>query len=361
MNLSELSPRANVKGRQPAAEGNGIQMSVVIPCYNSSSTIECLLAGVTVQTLSPKLYEVIVVDDGSIDNTCEIVQNFSGVRLVRQQRQGPGIARTLGANVARGKYVLFIDSDLAVSADLLEQHLMFHLRNPYILATGGSVLPFGERPLFSWALVDHLSTWFNVHPGVACNDSAEYFPGLNFCINKHKAMDEQGVTWHAGLEHTGEDVIFCYDIRKKGALLAFVREAIVKHRDRTSMQAHLYHMYRFGHHGPFVRGKLPGLRYGFLFPKSLTKTVLFLPFIILGYTFLIWRYWLNSRPVEVTLSLPQIFLGRLAYACGVVRGTWDRMRQEACCPELQMDFVPKDSKQAKADVTTSRKSGCHVV
>lgn len=304
-------------------------LTVVIPCFNAGKLITRLLEQLSQQTLSPDQYEIIVIDDGSTDDTTQRVAAFNHVTLLTQDRGGPGTARNFGVERARGKLVLFVDSDLEVAEDLLERHLKFHNANPDIAATGGSVEPPRKLPIFSWVLADHFSSWFNVHPRTIYKDEPEYLPSLNLCIKKDIIIDQHHIAFPAGLKHTGEDVLYCHEIREKGLKLRFLPEAIVRHHDRETMKGHLHHMYRWGHHAPFVRGSLPNLKYGFLFPKSPFLILFTTPLIIVGYTWLIWKSWLGSRPFAVTSSLPQILLGRLAYAWGAVKGTVARRRELA--------------------------------
>ena len=88
-----------------------VQLSVVIPAYNARDFIAECLESVLGQEDAPD-FEVIVVDDGSSDDTAHLVElSFSGVRLVRKSNGGPGSARNLGVSKARGQVVLFIDAD----------------------------------------------------------------------------------------------------------------------------------------------------------------------------------------------------------------------------------------------------------
>lgn len=90
-------------------------LSIVIPAYNSEKYIEKNLMFLSRQTSNN--FEVIVVDDGSTDNTCEVseacLENFKiNHRVIRcEENRGQSVARNIGINYSRGKYILFLDSD----------------------------------------------------------------------------------------------------------------------------------------------------------------------------------------------------------------------------------------------------------
>jgi glycosyltransferase involved in cell wall biosynthesis len=85
-------------------------VSVVIPTYNRSGYVVEAVDSVLRQTYPS--YEVIVVDDGSTDDTHEALEPYMGrIRYVRQENLGEGAARNLGVSRARGEYVAFLDSD----------------------------------------------------------------------------------------------------------------------------------------------------------------------------------------------------------------------------------------------------------
>ena len=113
------------------------RISVVIPAFQASASIERCLAAVARQTLPPEQYEVIVVDDGSTDDTANRASRC-GARVVRLLRnQGPAQARNAGLAAARGEIVVFTDSDCEPTSGFLDA-LTAPLRDACIAATNGA-------------------------------------------------------------------------------------------------------------------------------------------------------------------------------------------------------------------------------
>lgn len=90
-------------------------ISVIIPVYNEEKTIKDALTSLNLQTRKPA--EIIVVDDGSTDDSKFKVQKFI---LLNQQHKGPGSARNLGAKHATGDIFVFVDADMTFAPDFLE-------------------------------------------------------------------------------------------------------------------------------------------------------------------------------------------------------------------------------------------------
>jgi glycosyltransferase involved in cell wall biosynthesis len=106
------------------------EISVVIPAYNASRFIGETLEGVLSQTHKAK--EVIVVDDGSQDDTAAMVLRFSeSVRLVRQENAGESRARNVGRSMASGDWIAFLDSDDVWEKDMLYECATTALQHPH--------------------------------------------------------------------------------------------------------------------------------------------------------------------------------------------------------------------------------------
>lgn len=101
--------------------------SIIIPVYNSEIYINSAINSVLNQSLTKDLYEIIVVDDCSTDATTEIVSSYNenaNFKIASTlSNSGPGIARNIGVDIARGKWVIFLDSDdYLINDALLELH-----------------------------------------------------------------------------------------------------------------------------------------------------------------------------------------------------------------------------------------------
>lgn len=100
--------------------------SVVVPTYNRRLILEKCLSALECQQLSEHNYEVVLVDDGSTDETIRWLQlheaEFPHLRLLFQDHQGPAAARNLGVEQAIGDTIVFIDSDLVVTEHFLQAH-----------------------------------------------------------------------------------------------------------------------------------------------------------------------------------------------------------------------------------------------
>lgn len=98
-------------------------ISIIIPAYNCEKTISSCIQSLLMQTYTN--IEIIIVDDGSVDGTYEIVRKYSytdnRIICVRQDNGGPGAARNSGMKVARGEYFTFVDADDTVEAVYIEK------------------------------------------------------------------------------------------------------------------------------------------------------------------------------------------------------------------------------------------------
>ena len=132
-----------------------VKVSVIIPCYNKSSTIGRTIDSVLAQTLRD--IEVIVINDGSTDNSEEVILNKIGhldyCKYIYQDNAGVAIARNAGVSASSGRYIMCLDSDDAIEIKYLE-HLSNALdENPSISIVYTSlfyITPDGKSGLSKW-------------------------------------------------------------------------------------------------------------------------------------------------------------------------------------------------------------------
>lgn len=95
-----------------------MKVSVIIPFYNEEEYLKKCLESLKNQSFQD--FEVIVIDDGSTDETVKKIKQLNNLTIFSQKHQGPGPARNLGASKARGEILVFIDADMIFEKDFLK-------------------------------------------------------------------------------------------------------------------------------------------------------------------------------------------------------------------------------------------------
>lgn len=128
-------------------------VSVIIPCYKQAHFLKEAIDSVLNQNY--KNVEIIVVDDGSPDNTKEVALQYEAVRYFHQQNRGLAAARNAGLKRSTGRYVVFLDADDRLLPQALETHLAAFSAHPECafvhghhvpITADGTLIPFDRRP-----------------------------------------------------------------------------------------------------------------------------------------------------------------------------------------------------------------------
>ena len=100
-------------------------LSVVVCTYNREDYLKRCLENIVNSTLDKTLYEVLVIDNNSVDKTKEIVESFQklagNISYFQEHQQGLSFARNRAIREAKGKYLLYLDDDALVNAEGLEE------------------------------------------------------------------------------------------------------------------------------------------------------------------------------------------------------------------------------------------------
>lgn len=116
-----------------------MDISVVVPTYNRRRMVVRTLEALFAQRLSPSRFEVVVVVDGSTDDTAEVLKKLRpacGFQVIEQENRGLAGARNSGFKAARSERILFLDDDMLCDPELVGTHVQAH-------ADGESIAAFG--------------------------------------------------------------------------------------------------------------------------------------------------------------------------------------------------------------------------
>lgn len=113
-------------------------ISVIVPAYNAAVFLTEAIQSIQQQCYDP--LEIIVIDDGSTDETSEIAKNFNNIlRYVYQENQGPAVARNTGLKLAEGEIIAFLDADDLWPENKLNSQLAYFNQEPSLEIVIGRV------------------------------------------------------------------------------------------------------------------------------------------------------------------------------------------------------------------------------
>lgn len=121
-------------------------ISIVIPLYNKSKCIEKCIESVLSQSLND--WELVIIDDGSTDNSCNIVEKYledKRIRLIRQSNRGVSNARNHGIKEAKGEWIVFIDADDSFLPNALKTLYDTAINNKTLISTANFIVRKGDN------------------------------------------------------------------------------------------------------------------------------------------------------------------------------------------------------------------------
>jgi len=217
-----------------------LRFSIIVPTFNRAASLNACLQAIFKMKNDGEPFEVIVCDDGSTDETPEVVGRFADCeffRCIRHVNTGPAGNRNRGIKAARGEYLLFIDDDVIVTPDLLSRHRDCHGQNADCHTVIFGYTPFPpEMKMDPW-LRYWKRIWDQVYTRVEnCPEEGRYlfFITNNLSISRH-FINSVGGFDESFQYPTHEDTDLGYRLELKGMKLKFCREAIAYHYFYTDM------------------------------------------------------------------------------------------------------------------------------
>jgi O-antigen biosynthesis protein len=205
------------------------KVSVIVCSYNGASTLDNCLA--SLMKVNYPDYEVILVDDGSTDNTQDIAAKYPSIVNIKQKNMGLSYARNVGAHAAKGDIFAYTDGDCMADPDWLYFLVGTLLSGDYAGVGGPNISP----PAANW-----IQACVSAAPGgpshVLLTDTvAEHIPGCNMAF--HRWAYEQVGGFDPFYRKAGDDVDFCWRLQQGGGAIAFSPAAIVWHYRRFTLKA----------------------------------------------------------------------------------------------------------------------------
>jgi glycosyltransferase involved in cell wall biosynthesis len=310
-------------------------VSIVIPAYNAANLIRLVLDACLAQDYAD--VEVIVVDDGSTDDTGSIVQQYP-VKYVFQENSGPAAARNAGWRQAKGEIVCFTDSDCLPAKDWVSR-LIERYEADDIAGVGGTYDIANSDSLLAVCVHEEI-----VQRHLRMPPYVNYLGSFNASYRWRVLRDVKGFDESYRMA-SGEDNDLAYKVIAMGYRLAFTREAKVAHHHPTRLWRYLRTQFWHGYwrvklyvrHPGMSRGDAYGGLLDFMRPPLALLTlwalasaflmthVAWLPLVLMGLQLalqlpmtlsLTWR----TRQAKCFALVPIVFLRGYARAFGMVLG-----------------------------------------
>ncbi|MDB5025429.1 MAG: glycosyltransferase [Mucilaginibacter sp.] len=314
--------------------------SIIIPLYNRPQEIKELLETLTQQTY--KQFEVLVIEDGSVNDAAKIVKNFAdklNVSYFVKANEGQGFTRNYGFERAKGDYFIIFDSDCLIPPDYL-QIVSDYLNTNWLDAYGG---PDDAHPSFtavqkaiSYSMTSPFTTG-----GIRGNKKGigQFHPrSFNMGISRQVWEKAGGFI----ITRSGEDIEYSIRIHSMGYKIGLIPDAKVYHKRRTNFLQFYKQLHFFGRARINVYKFYPKeLKLVHFFPAVFTLGLLFslianvfgwkiaelcnfiLAIIILLIFFHAW--WRNKSAKVAFLSIIASFTQLIAYGLGFMQDFWKRI------------------------------------
>jgi glycosyltransferase involved in cell wall biosynthesis len=221
-----------------------MKFSVVIPTYNASAFLAETLQSVSGQTFA--VHEIIIVDDGSIDGTSDLVRALNPkAKLIQQSRTGVCGARNAGASAASGDIVAFLDHDDVWQPWAVEVYASLFDRYSEAVAVGGGGETFSDGAV-PWIEKSKSETVKIFDAKRVCLESSFVTPS-SLAVKKNAFATSGGFQERAIKEGGSEDWDICFRLGKLGALIKTSRKVVALrlHSSNTSKTMQYNNLLRY--------------------------------------------------------------------------------------------------------------------
>lgn len=275
-------------------------LSIIIPIYNVEQYLELCLDSIHTQQVEIKNFEVIIVNDGTPDNSMAIVKRYSGcysnLGIIEQENQGLSVARNVGFKKAKGDYVWFVDSDDWLTENAISYVIESIKKNPD---------------------VEVFATVLNMFYEKSGKTIVEYKPNLNV--------------------KTGRDYMFKNNNANRGACQRYIFKRSFLIKNNLEFMPGVYH-----EDGEFANRML-----------YLAERLIILPVPVYNYRIRANGSIMSSRKMKMNYDLVKIYYSLLDFAEIYVKGNkdyWQYREKIFACLSAAIQFSRKDIFSKEFDI-----------
>jgi glycosyltransferase involved in cell wall biosynthesis len=289
-----------------------MSVSIIIPTLNGASRIGSCLDALLKQ-MAGREGEILVVNDGSTDNTADVVASYPGVRLITQSNAGPAAARNRGALEAGGTIILFTDDDCVPMPEWLAT-MVEPFRDLNVVGVKGVYCTHQRRLLARFVQIEYEDKYRVMSDAPHIDFIDTYSAG--FRRNRFLEMNGYDTSFPVAC---AEDVELSYRMSARGWTMKFVPAAIVYHTHPDTLRKYLRKKYKFAFWRVLAVYKNPDKTLKDSHTPQLMKLqVLFAPLLLLAI----------SRDLLAPSRVPASLLVCAAFLASALPFAWRAMRKD---------------------------------
>jgi cellulose synthase/poly-beta-1,6-N-acetylglucosamine synthase-like glycosyltransferase len=276
-----------------------LRASVIIPAYNAEAVLPRCLQALEHQTIPQDQYEVIVVDDGSMDDTAKVA-DAGGATVISSEHVGPAAARNAGAQLARAEIIVFTDADCEPTPDFLER-ILEPFDAPVISGARGVYLTQQRSLVARFIQLEYEERYQRIAQVEAVRGTVDALDTSYAAYRRQVFLDAGGFDVRF-LNAAVEDHELSFRLAHQGHIFRFIPEAAVYHWHVSSIGKYARRKFRIGYWKAFLAKEQPDYALNDAHTTQSLKLQILLAALLL-IALLLWPFWPAAGWVALGLLL----------------------------------------------------------